>query len=660
VSRVHPTWWRTLAVLVVMLVWAGFLWHAWTLTARQARSQMHTGWLEIVGEKNKTVPQFTLACALNDRCRPLLAAGVWQKTSLPLLGSSLAVLFALPFVWVLLSSRQRMLYDARWASLERLTRAGATFEDKDPALKGGLQIARAWAHYPSLQKNRHGYLRLPAWGDKPGPRGGKVIALTTSETKRELPHVLVVGPTRSGKGLMITHNLLTWTGNAIINDPKGEHHAQTSGYRASLGHRIRVIDPRGFGDRFDPFSALGSSLDGLRAAAEVILETDRERDPIFAQRASAALYAALCAARLEGQPVLPYLRSVTKGSIDGFVKTLRRIKDDQVTQGLTDFLDCSPYAFDNDRHDRFLLSAWGTMIAKLQPLFAVGVLKASSGNDFSVKDFLYEPTTLYLRFSETDIGFSGAYLKLVWLALANGLIEQSDALKEALPIKTLLVLDEARAVPMPNLGKYVSTIASRGLTAMVFVQELSQLASAYGEHDAAEIVSNCKAHLIYRTPNLETQRLVSERCGNTSVAQREQTRSKSGYLTTFRSKDRELIASDEVDRLHEQNVIAFVDNLPPILARRLSFFDEHPAWKRAQACRATEVKVIADLEIKLPKGSSTRPSDQDGVLEEPVMVAAKELVESAKTMKNTTKKVIDDEDSSPVSALVFRPKDRTR
>ncbi len=651
-SRIHPTWWRALAGSLVALILAGFLLHVWTLTARDAQALMHTGWLEIVGSHNKTVPQFVRACGLNQRCRPMLAGRVWKRTSLPYLVGTVASIFVLPFVWVLLSPRKRMLYDARWASLERLSRGQVTFEDADPRLEQGLQLARAFAFYPSVQKNRHGYLRLPAWGDKSGPRGGKVIALTTSATKRELPHVLIIGPTRSGKGLMITHNLLTWAGNAIINDPKGEHHAQTSGYRASLGHRIRLLDPRGFGDRFDPFSALGSSPDAMRAAAEVILETGRERDPIFAQRASAGLFAALMAASLSKEPVLPFLRAVTRDSITGFVKTLRRIKHDQVTQGLTDFLDCNPYAFDTDRHDRFLISAWGTLIAKLQPLFSVGVLKASSGNDFSVTDFLYEPTTLYLRFSEVDIGFSGAYLKLVWLALTNGLIEQSDALKESLPIKTLLVLDEVRAVPMPNLGKYVSTIASRGLTAMVFVQDLEQLESAYDEHEASEIISNCKAQVVFRTPNIETQRLVSARCGWTTVADKEQARSKIGYVTTYRAQKRELIASDEVDRMHEENVIVFADNLPPILARRLSFFDEHPAWAVAKACAATEVKAIADLEVKLPKGTR-QELEQNLLLEKPVV--------SVNTVARVGVKsrVAESDESELDPVLTFKP-DRSR
>jgi hypothetical protein len=35
-------------------------------------------------------------------------------------------------------------------------------------------------------------------------------------------HVLVVGPTRSGKGLHLSDTLLTWRGPALIVDPKGE------------------------------------------------------------------------------------------------------------------------------------------------------------------------------------------------------------------------------------------------------------------------------------------------------------------------------------------------------------------------------------------------------------------------------------------------------
>jgi type IV secretion system protein VirD4 len=47
--------------------------------------------------------------------------------------------------------------------------------------------------------------------------------------------MLVVAPTRGGKGLLATSQLLTWQGSAIVNDIKGELFNDTVGYRKTLG-----------------------------------------------------------------------------------------------------------------------------------------------------------------------------------------------------------------------------------------------------------------------------------------------------------------------------------------------------------------------------------------------------------------------------------------
>src|SRR2546425_12657693 len=54
-------------------------------------------------------------------------------------------------------------------------------------------------------------------------------------TRRELGNLLVVGPTRSGKGLLATSQLLTWGGSVVVNDIKGDLFLQTAGYRSSIG-----------------------------------------------------------------------------------------------------------------------------------------------------------------------------------------------------------------------------------------------------------------------------------------------------------------------------------------------------------------------------------------------------------------------------------------
>jgi type IV secretion system protein VirD4 len=70
-------------------------------------------------------------------------------------------------------------------------------------------------------------------------RLGRRILCDASET-----HVLLVGPTRGGKGIgVIIPTLLTWPGSALILDPKdGENLAVTQGWRSQWG-RVEAFTP---------------------------------------------------------------------------------------------------------------------------------------------------------------------------------------------------------------------------------------------------------------------------------------------------------------------------------------------------------------------------------------------------------------------------------
>jgi type IV secretory pathway TraG/TraD family ATPase VirD4 len=49
-----------------------------------------------------------------------------------------------------------------------------------------------------------------------------VLKVSRTNARRELGNVLVVAPTRGGKGLLAESQLLTWQGSVIVNDIKGE------------------------------------------------------------------------------------------------------------------------------------------------------------------------------------------------------------------------------------------------------------------------------------------------------------------------------------------------------------------------------------------------------------------------------------------------------
>ncbi len=63
-------------------------------------------------------------------------------------------------------------------------------------------------------------------------------------TSDEPGHVLVVGPTRSGKGQsFIGPNGLLWNGSAVVFDPKKENVAIFGAYRAAAGDKVYLFNP---------------------------------------------------------------------------------------------------------------------------------------------------------------------------------------------------------------------------------------------------------------------------------------------------------------------------------------------------------------------------------------------------------------------------------
>jgi type IV secretory pathway TraG/TraD family ATPase VirD4 len=75
---------------------------------------------------------------------------------------------------------------------------------------------------------------------------GGIYRVRKTPKRRELGHLLVVAPPRSGKSILAVGQILSWPAGAslIIVDIKGELYRQTAGYRASLGP-VYVLDPRG-------------------------------------------------------------------------------------------------------------------------------------------------------------------------------------------------------------------------------------------------------------------------------------------------------------------------------------------------------------------------------------------------------------------------------
>jgi type IV secretion system protein VirD4 len=226
----------------------------------------------------------------------------------------------------------------------------------------------------------------------------QVLRVAPTLNRPELGNLLVVARTRGGKGLLATAQLLTWKHSVVVNDIKGELFNRTAGFRSTLG-KVLVIDPTGVGHAFDPLEGRLTE-DKLYSSAKHLLFEPREGDGlIFTQRAAKMLTQLFLGAREENCRLLPYVRQMIDLGLKGAALRLQTISPRLATGFLDQTLEETHF-----EEDRFLLSSWGTLTARLFPLLTDNVLRCFSGSDFTPEALMCQdkPITVYLRWPEAD------------------------------------------------------------------------------------------------------------------------------------------------------------------------------------------------------------------------------------------------------------------
>jgi hypothetical protein len=159
----------------------------------------------------------------------------------------------------------------------------------------------------------------------------QLLRVRPTTARRELGNLLVVAPTRGGKGLLATSQLLTWPHSVVVNDIKGELFTQTAGHRSSLG-KVYVIDPTGIGNRYDPLLSHTTEDALLSAATQLLYKADEGEGAIFTQRATVMLTQLFLAARHEGRPPFPYVRQLIRSGLPAVAARLNTTNPAFATQ----------------------------------------------------------------------------------------------------------------------------------------------------------------------------------------------------------------------------------------------------------------------------------------------------------------------------------------
>ena len=477
-----------------------------------------------------------------------------------------------------------------------------------------------WATYDYLAKLEAEGLRLFTG------KGFFLGAFADSEINRKSQlhyngkrHLLTVAPTRSGKGVSsIIPNLLTHAGSALVVDPKGENALITALHRGEgisgaggLNQQVILLDPWDITaerlgmdvGHFNPLEwIIADDPDAtenafLVADALVVSEVKGGEAQFWDEEAKALLagiilYVATAEEEAENRHLGRVRDILTMGSEDmaDVLAKMREYRNPMVSSTATRTSAKNPELLSNvlasaQAHTHFLES----------PRIRASLEKS----DFKFEDLKSKVITVYLILPADRLQTFNRWLRLL-IQQAITVNARNVGVTPEKPI--LFMLDE-----MPTLGRLPSIEQAYGLMAGFgmqlwgIVQDLSQLARIYGETGWQTFISNSGVIQYFGSRDKMTAEYFSTLCGVTtveihnfswavgkawSVARSVATGGNGSSSTTTTSSDswtrtnglseaqRHLAYPDELMVLKGDQQIVFVENLDPIPAEKVIWYED--------------------------------------------------------------------------------------
>ncbi len=326
-------------------------------------------------------------------------------------------------------------------------------------------------------------------------------------------HVMLIAPTRSGKGVgLVVPNLLNWGDSFICLDLKHENYRITSGYRKSLDHGVFMwapLDLDGRSHRYNPLDAVSKDpyqrISDLQVIAKILIKDPAKSDPIWASEAR-ALFIGL-ALYVMDNPKMPS----TIGSINRMLGTEQDLGDicrhivethhelsPTVTKSLMNFANKAAKERSGVNPPlNQAINLWDNPV----------IDAATSASDFSIADLRKRRMAIYVGVLPGQVEVLAPLLRIFFEQVINTLsLKEPDASE---PRKVLLMMDEFNKLgEMSAMTSAFTLLAGYNCRVMAVVQGLDWLDTTYGRNMRNGILSCC-AHQVFSTNDLETPPIAS-------------------------------------------------------------------------------------------------------------------------------------------------------
>lgn len=425
------------------------------------------------------------------------------------------------------------------------------------------------------------------------------MSMNTRMTRLNL-NILVIGGSGAGKTLfLVKPNLMQLTCSFIITDPKGEIARCCAGFLIRHGYRVRILNlvemERSNG--YNPFEYIRSETDIVKLVTNLISNTTPKNastnDPFWEKAESLFLQAVFLYVWMECEPEERNFRMVLKllgeaeVSADGSPSQLdRRIRKLEREKGSS-----HPAVVQYNKVVRGAGDTVRSIIisanARLGVLENPQILRILDQDEINIPEIgigvdgdKTTKTALFCVIPDSDKSYN-FLVGMLYSQIFQELYYQADFhYNGRLPIHVTFMMDEFSNVALPDdFCSLLSTMRSREISCIIIIQNLAQIKALF--KDTWETIPGNSDTLIYLGGNESTtHKYISESLGKGTIDKKSSGETKGRNGSSSRNYDvlgRELLTSDEVRKLPNDQCIILIRGCDPIMDKKYNTF-KHPLF----------------------------------------------------------------------------------
>ena len=440
------------------------------------------------------------------------------------------------------------------------------------------------------------------------PRGVMLGKVNGQYLRHDGPeHMLLVGPTRSGKGIStIIPTLLTWGkvdreghgGSVIVFDPKGgENYDVTAPWRGEHVGPVYAFNPRRTPtctrinvldtirlrtlDEFGDAQLIAMSLVSPEKMAKETATSKHFREVAGHLITAAILHVMYTSPRKSLAGVWDFLTQ-QHDSLDECLTSM--LTTAHISQGTHQAIASLTRMIKNISGDREISAVWSTATRPLVIYNDPKVAASTDASDLNLNDLQHgeNPIALYLIAPSTvslkrDHPVYRVILDVAMAVLMNHKVRTQKH-------RLLTILDEGRAYGyMESVEERISDKAGYGMKDLLIFQDLDQMWDTYGHQ--SNIWGNCKVKVFYAPDNDATAERISKKLlGYQTVEDHVQqpARGRQPAGVSVHQHGRELLTTDELMDLPPQEEVIRITGMKPIKAEKLDYRQDR--WLKERAC----------------------------------------------------------------------------